>query len=349
MLAFEGNFAVSPAAIACLLAIVYHSVPAELREAIQAIVTANTATVTDDSMKISSIAYARREFTSKFRHAVESSRSLTILPPNSTGEDLDKLLDRMTNSMITTAGITGVIPFSLMFKGCAAFKGQWLTAFDPSLTATRLFRRYDKPDVEVQMMRLRSSLYISEITIGAVKFDVVEMRFATGGFFVRLMLPKTDYTDKVMAPVLLASYCTTEVWKKRLKMRCEDVALFLPRFDINVEFEDMTDFIAAQPGLSSLRNGSTYQDALVEPSDKLQVVYSMQTRVAFDEFGVKAAAVATANLYKSGSASIQKPEKPTVLNFNQPFVLAILSSHSDVMFTAVVGDPSVSSTKTHCK
>ncbi|XP_024423998.2 alpha-1-antichymotrypsin [Desmodus rotundus] len=206
------------------------------------------------------------------------------------------------------------------------FKAKWMTPFDPNDTVQSKFYVSKRRSVQVPMMSLED-LYTPYFRDKELSCTVVELQYTSNDSML-LILPDQGKMKEVEAALLPE---TLRRWRGSLQMR--SIELFLPRFSISSNY-NLEDIL---PQLGMRQVFSTKADLSGITGAKNLAVTQVIHRTLIDvaENGTEAAAATAISL------SLMSLRIPTIsVNFNSPFLLAILSKDTDsILFCAKVANP----------
>jgi serpin B len=212
----------------------------------------------------------------------------------------------------------------LVLANAVFFHGDWVQAFDPTMTQPGTFTRSDQSAMSVPMMH-RASTFRYGTVRGS---QVLELPYAKGPYAMWVMLPTSGtQPDDMLTPAAMAAFAAS--------LETTRVDVYLPRFDfatnidlagrlrslgVAVPFSPAADFSGIAGGL--------YIDQAIH-----------RANVTVGEYGTIAAAVtAISMVLSSGMASGAMP----VFRADRPFAFAIVGGDQHVpLFVGRVTEPSV--------
>ncbi len=230
----------------------------------------------------------------------------------------------------TNGLITNILPpgnytnaTAAVIAGTVYFKGQWVSAFDPALTAAAAFTLSDGTQTSVQMMNQAGSYAYFQGT----NFQAVRLPYGKGRMSMFVVLPQAG-TD-LGAFVAGINADTVDTWESQLQM--STVRVGLPRFT--------TSFGASlQDALTSLGMGIAFSERAADfsgiaPSTFLAGVQHA-TAVEVDESGTTAAAATT------GTIGVTVVGPQFTMTMDRPFFYAIRDDKTgELLFVGVLANP----------
>ncbi len=212
----------------------------------------------------------------------------------------------------------------LVLANAVFFHGDWVHAFDPTMTQPAAFARADRSTTSVPMMHQASTFRYGTVR-GA---QVLELPYAKGPYAMWVMLPAPSTSpDDMLTPAATAAFAAS--------LETTRVDVYLPRFDFATDIDlaarlrslGVTAPFATSADFSGIAGG-LYIDQAIH-----------RANVTVGEFGtVAAAATAISMITSSGMA----PGAMPVFRADRPFAFAIVGGdHHVPLFVGRVTAPSV--------
>lgn len=208
------------------------------------------------------------------------------------------------------------------------FKAKWKTPFDPDDTFESKFYLSKRKSVKVPMMSIED-LDTPYFRDEGLSCTVVELKY-TSNDSALLILPDRGKMQTVEAMLLPE---TLKRWRESLQMRLID-ELYLPKFSISSDYN--LEHILPQLGISQVFSKQADLSGVTGAKNLAvtQVVHKAQMKMA--EMGTEAAAATGMKIIPMSA----KGGQLTIVNFNRPFLLSILSKDTQsVMFLVKVANP----------
>ena len=243
-----------------------------------------------------------------------------------TVKKIDSWISSNTGGMLgytdTPATNTAMLLFNTLY-----FKDEWNLDISEENTKMSDFTRSDGSIVQANFMNLVNTLNYSINNV----YSATSLRFKNG-CTMRLILPQDGIStgDIIKNSNLLQSALTPG-------NNYGDVSLKLPKFDFADDRNLVEDL--KQMGINSAFDEKTADFSNLSSFKPLWVdVVKQKTAISLDEKGCKAAAFTQVGILAGEGA----PPKITIdLNFNKPFVFAILSPDQLPLFIGTVNDPTL--------
>ena len=212
----------------------------------------------------------------------------------------------------------------LVLANAVFFKGDWVHAFDPTMTQPAAFTSADRSTTSVPMMH-QAGTFRYGTARGA---QVLELPYAKGPYAMWVMLPAPGTSpDDMLTPAAMAAFAAS--------LETTRVDVYLPRFDFATDINlaarlrslGVTAPFATSADFSGIAAG-LYIDQAIH-----------RANVTVGEFGtVAAAATAISMIMSSGLA----PGAMPVFRADRPFAFAVVGDdHHVPLFVGRVTAPSV--------
>lgn len=260
--------------------------------------------------------YASEAFTTNFRDSTAAEKLINDYVKEKTQGNIADL-------------VTGLDPNTAMILvNYIFFKAKWKTPFDPDDTFESRFYLSKRKSVTVPMMSIEDQLmpYFRDEELSCT---VVELKYI-GNDSALFILPDKGKMEALEAMLLPE---TLKRWRDSLQMRWIN-ELYLPKFSISSNYN--LEHILPQLGMSQVFTKQADLSGVTGAKNLAvtQVVHKALMEVA--EKGTEAAAATGVKMvFLSG-----KVGPMTIVNFNRPFLLSILSKNTQsIMFFAKVANP----------
>lgn len=208
------------------------------------------------------------------------------------------------------------------------FKAKWKTPFDPDDTFESRFYLSKKKVVKVPMMSIED-LTIPYFRDEELSCTVVELKYVSNdsALFILPDMGKMKALEAMLLPE------TLKRWRDSLQMRLID-ELYLPKFSISSNYN--LENILPQLGMSQVFTKQADLSGVTGAKnlEVTQVVHKALMKVA--ETGTEAAAATGIKMIPMSG----KVGPMTIVNFNRPFLLSIISKNTQsIMFFVKVVNP----------
>jgi serpin B len=215
----------------------------------------------------------------------------------------------------------------LVLANAVFFQGDWVAAFDPTMTQPTMFTRSDRTSTSVPMMHKAGTFRYGTVR-GA---QVLELPYAKGPYAMWVMLPAPGTSpDDMLTPAAMAASAAS--------LDTTRVDVYLPRFDYATNID-----LAGT--LKSLAVTAPFSRAAADFSGIARDLYIgqaiHQANVTVGEYGTVAAAVTAISMMPT---SARAPGAMPVFRADRPFAFAIVGDdHHVPLFVGRVTEPSVTS------
>ena len=214
----------------------------------------------------------------------------------------------------------------LVLANAVFFQGDWVQAFDPTMTQPAMFTRSDRTAVSVPMMHQAGTFRYGTVR-GA---QILELPYAKGPYAMWVMLPAPGASpDDMLTPAAMAASAAT--------LETTRVDVYVPRFDFatNIDLAGVLKSLGVTVPFSTAADFSGIAEGLYID----QAIH--RANVTVGEYGtIAAAATAISMMLSSGLA----PGVMPVFRADRPFAFAIVGDdHHVPLFVGRVTDPSVTS------
>ena len=226
----------------------------------------------------------------------------------------------------------------LVLANAVFFHGDWVHAFDPTMTQPTMFTRSDRTSTFVPMMHQASTFRYGTVR-GA---QVLELPYAKGPYAMWVMLPApgTPPDDMLTASAMAAFGASLETTR---------VDIYLPRFDFATDINlarTMKSLGVTAPFTAPYAPADTAVSTATTSADfsgiatRLYIDQAIhRANVTVAEYGTIAAAATAIGIT---DASRMAPRALPVFRADRPFAFAIVGDdHHVPLFVGRVTDPSV--------
>ena len=228
-----------------------------------------------------------------------------------------KMIDKIIDNLSKDA--------RMVLINTVAFEGQWAEPFEKTAIKTDIFNSYSKAKQKVSMLRDVESYPYLELKGGKGFAKYYGKDYMRGEIaFVGLLPPENMDVDAYVQSLDAESFLNS--WNNRKNTR---VDLTLPKFkyDYGTEMGDILQDMGIKTAFTDDADFSRMADPTPEtPALKISKVLH-KTHIELDENGTKAAA-ATAVVMEKATAIFG--DDPIKLNFNRPFVYALVDTTTGV-------------------
>jgi serpin B len=242
---------------------------------------------------------------------------------------INSWVDENTNGKIKEI-IDEIDPLTVMFLiNAIYFKGTWTYEFDEEQTKDDLFTLPDESQKECQMMHLAGEFQYYENS----DFQVIDLPYGDGDYSMMVFLPRSGKD----IDSLIVEF-DEDNWSQWLdSMDKDDVALYLPRFELEYEL-DLNNVLTALGMGVAFEPGNADFTGMCENGGLSIHKVKHKTFVEVNEEGTEAAAVTSVEMILTSS------EGPnyTGMRVDRPFMLIIWEHHSQtLLFMGKIVEPSL--------
>ena len=211
------------------------------------------------------------------------------------------------------------------------FKGEWAEPFITELTTKGKFITSTGTEISTDFMKGFTS-YIEE----GENYKVITLPYGNGFYEMTLILP--DEGSNVQN--IIANLSATDILgTSLLNGRKADVSVSLPKFDIEVQKYNLTDYLKEMGVQKMFDLGSRDFRNMMEKDPGFDRINHFCT-LSVDEYGTQAAAV-TVTTTETSTGEDSGIEKIQLI-FDRPFIFAITSRFSNsIFFMGVMNNPAL--------